>query len=319
MKHTRSGKWPAIVLENTFIQLTVLPALGGKVVSIRSQATGREWLWRNPYLTLAPPPPDVTDYGPFDFGGWDEIFPTVAPCRMPDTAWPDRPLRDHGELWPRAWHVVDATYDTQSTSLTLAVEAPDLPFRFERAFHLTPTGPLEVTYRVTNLAGRLLPYLWAAHPLIAIQPGDELHLPVGSRMRSTGSVNLDLATDAFESGWPMLRQATGERIDMSRVPDPSRPFAVKLFVEATQAAIVSTSHAERLEITCSPPVQYIGLWLNYGAWSGAKTQPYFNLGIEPTTSPGDDLATLNESGCAQAIPPGATHAMSINVCLHGGM
>jgi hypothetical protein len=37
-------------------------------------------------------------------------------------------------------------------------------------------------------------------------------------------------------------------------------------------------------------VPYIGLWLNYGAWSGAGAEPYYNIGVEPTTAPHDDLS-----------------------------
>ena len=62
---------------------------------------GREWLWRNdklPYRT----PLDGASYGATaDTGGYDECFPTIAPCHLP----PDVPvygglaLPDHGELW----------------------------------------------------------------------------------------------------------------------------------------------------------------------------------------------------------------------------
>ena len=37
-------------------------------------------------------------------------------------------------------------------------------------------------------------------------------------------------------------------------------------------------------------VPFVGLWLNYGSWSGAGSAPYFNLGLEPCTGMPDDLA-----------------------------
>ena len=40
-------------------------------------------------------------------------------------------------------------------------------------------------------------------------------------------------------------------------------------------------------------VPFVGLWLNYGGWSGAGTAPYFNLGLEPCTGMPEDLATAS--------------------------
>ena len=37
------------------MELEVLPEIGGKIASLRSVTTGREWLWLNPHLpSLAP-------------------------------------------------------------------------------------------------------------------------------------------------------------------------------------------------------------------------------------------------------------------------
>src|SRR3954463_15441636 len=131
--------WPAVVMQNDAMRVTVIPEIGGKIISIMSRRTGREWLWRNPYLALRKPPADATDFGAFDAGGWDEVFPTVNPCSVPNSAWGDRRLTDHGELWYRPWQIVAANADSQTgTTLSLAVDDPQLPFRFERTLTLGP-------------------------------------------------------------------------------------------------------------------------------------------------------------------------------------
>ena len=106
LEHTHVDAWPAVVMQNDAIRVVVVPEIGGKIISLVSHLTGREWLWKNPHLALRKPPPDATDFGAFDAGGWDEVFPTVNPCRVPNSAWGDRMLTDHGELWYRPWQIV---------------------------------------------------------------------------------------------------------------------------------------------------------------------------------------------------------------------
>jgi len=45
--------WLALSLENDHTQMLVLPQLGGKIASIRSNVTGTEFLWQDPTLSLA--------------------------------------------------------------------------------------------------------------------------------------------------------------------------------------------------------------------------------------------------------------------------
>ncbi len=157
-------------------RLVVVPELGGKIVSFLSLRTGREWLWKNPHIPFAKPVKDTTDFGLHDSVGWDEIFPTVNPCSMPGTGWGDLQLTDHGELWYRPWRIVNPKTEAQAIELTLHVEPDDLPLRFVLTLRLT-TDALEVDYQLTNTGGQSLPYLWAAHPHIAIEPGNEILIP----------------------------------------------------------------------------------------------------------------------------------------------
>ena len=99
LEHTHVDTWLAVVMENDAMRVVVVPEIGGKITSLVSRRTGREWLWKNPHLPLIKPPPDATDFGAFDAGGWDEVIPTVNRCRVPNSAWGERTLTDHGELW----------------------------------------------------------------------------------------------------------------------------------------------------------------------------------------------------------------------------
>ena len=296
LEHIRVGAWHAVALSNNALRLVVVPELGGKIVSMLSRRSGREWLWSNPNLPFRKPPPGVSNFCHYDTGGWDEVFPTVNPCHVNDSAWGDRMLTDHGELWYRPWRTIAAELVAhEAATLTLAVDNPELPFRFERTLTLAAEfGPLTVRYELTNVSDRPLPYIWAAHPLLAIEPGDTIRLPAGTHMTSTASFGLEFAAGSASFAWPTARLASGQTIDLSRVPDRTAQFAVKLFatnMSPARVEIVDKVEHASLHISLDgAEIPCCGFWLNYGGWSGAGTAPYVNVGIEPTTSPHDDLS-----------------------------
>lgn len=320
LEHTRIGSWSAIVMQNDAMRVAVIPEIGGKIISLLSRRTGREWLWKNPYLPLRKPPPDATDFGAFDVGGWDEVFPTVKPCRVPNSAWGNRQLTDHGELWFRSWKVLGASTESQATAtLRLAVDEPELPFRFERTLTLAVgLAPLVASYSVTNKSAMPMPFIWAAHPLLAIEPGDSFHMTEGTRISSTGNIGLELPANVTEFAWPMLSLASGDSLNLSRAPETSARFAIKLFAEDVPGGAIKIANRDQTEIVRFSSVlieaMHIGLWLNYGAWSGANTPPYYNAGVEPTSSPHDDL-NASARGQNSQLPPGATRHWKLSVSI----
>jgi galactose mutarotase-like enzyme len=321
LEHTRVGSWSAIVMQNDAICVAVVPEIGGKIVSLRSLRSGREWLWKNPYVPLRKPPLDATDFGAFDAGGWDEVFPTVSPCRVPNSAWGNRRLTDHGELWFRPWQVVGASVESQAAAtLVLAVDEPELPFRFERTLTLTGgLARLVVNYSVTNRSTLPMPYIWAAHPLLAIEPGDSFCIPDRTRVSSTGSIGLQLPTNVTELEWPILPLVSGESLNLRRAPEPPARFAIKLFAENVPGGTIKITNRDQTEILSlssnQPHAMHIGLWLNYEAWSGASTPAYYNAGVEPTNFPHDDLSVAAREQVTQLLP-GSTQRWAVTVSVH---
>ena len=314
-----------MTLSNDAMRLVVVPDLGGKIVSLVSRSTGREWLWENPHLPLRKPPTDATDFGQFDSGGWDEIFPTVNPCRVPGSGWGDRALTDHGELWYRPWETFAAqVVPHRVASLTLAVDDADLPFRFERTLTLPDgDGPLTASYELTNRSDCPLPYIWAAHPLVAIEPGMRIGLPADTRVQCVGGTSGDFRIRGRAFTWPSATPVDGPTVDVSVVPksqgDLLSGVAMKLFTDCPPEGCVSLTTAETTEelrlLFDSKLVAHVGLWLNYAGWSGAATPPYFNLGLEPTTSPWYAVSKAVLSGEAKQLGPRECHRWTLNLSL----
>ncbi len=294
---------PALRMSNEQLSLVVLPDLGGKIASL-TDAQGREWLWRNPYLAWQRPGPETSFVREADLGGWDECFPAVTAGAYPLDPWRGTPIRDHGEIWA-------ARCDTRWTGdrLHLWAEGVHFPYVFRRTLRLHPAEPvLDVDYAVTNRSNSPFAYLWCAHPLLAIEPGMRLELPAGTPVRRYGGGPVP---ERF--AWPQ----SGDH-DVSHVPAASAGWAVKLFAGPLNdgwAALYDPGHNRRLHFEFDPVrVPYVGLWLNYGAWSGAGTAPYFNLGLEPASGAPDDLDNaLGDWQAASTLRPQTTRAWHLRV------
>jgi galactose mutarotase-like enzyme len=321
LESTRIDGWDAVVLTNDAMEVIVLPELGGKILSLKSRATARNWLWQNPFLRLHRPPPDVSSYGPYDFGGWDEVFPTVDPCRVLNSAWSARPLTDHGELWCRPWRILETKCARDgSGTLVMGVDDPNLPCCFERTLTLsTDDSLLTADYKLENRSEAPMPFIWAAHPLLAIEPGDSVHLSTGTRMTSTASVNLKFSPNCDSFAWPLATLADGKQIDFSYIPAADAGYAAKLFAQIRAPGSIEVEHAkstERLKLAFDPAITpYVGMWMNFAAWSGADTPPYFNVGIEPTSCNSDNLERAFLGGQASMLRPGQTRRWKLSVQL----
>ena len=72
---------PGLALEGDRLRLTLFPEAGAKILDLVHRPTGVNLLWRNPRVPLRRTYPGAA----FDdvwSGGWDELFPTDAPCEL---------------------------------------------------------------------------------------------------------------------------------------------------------------------------------------------------------------------------------------------
>ncbi len=280
----------SIQLGHEILAIRILPECGGKIESLRSIKSGREWLWRNPYLPMRRPAYGESYIEKLDFGGWDEIFPSVSPCNLTLENGETISIPDHGDLVSLPWTVEKR----DSNSARLSCVGRSWPFRFERRIALAGDG-FTATYSLkNNHPNQSLPWLWCAHPLIAIEPG--------MAIRWTG-------IDGREAG-------------SSTVPDPSvsgfTPSAQKRFVTgAAEVSIADPSGAESLRFAFRPDqIPVLGFWINYLGWTGSSTPNLFNLGVEPATAAFDGLDEAIAVNQHRILGANESCEWSLEVSLH---
>jgi galactose mutarotase-like enzyme len=305
---TMWGPWSAWRLQDEILALAVVPAVGGRVVSLLDRRTGREWLTQGD-------PPDATSLGRWStedatFGGresfgWDECLPTVTRCADPlDPAAP--PLRDHGDLWGRSCVVT-----ADARGLTTRWESHRWPMTLERRLSIAGDGVVRAGYTLRSQAQRSLPVLWSAHPALRLEPGTRIELRGITSTRVVGVLGWPF--DPGESvPWP--EPVAG--FDASLVRPIEQRAAAKLYAATTLARVVASDGAALTFEADGGLVRTIGVWLDAGGWPADR--PIHQVALEPTGSPDDHVADASANGRAWTLPPGGTLRWSMRLRLDAG-
>lgn len=278
-----------IILESAALTLVVEPRRGAKIVSLRQRATGREWIEGDQTLPAEPPDPGVSfDEG--DMCGWDEVMPTIEPCRYPGT---DHELADHGELWRRAWDVVEAS----ATSATTTVVDLVLGYRLTRTLRLV-AETLLIEYALTNESNVERCVLWAAHPLFAHRPGTRIVL-------EGFVVEMDEGEGPVRT-WP----ADGLSLDALAIGEYQKLFAHARAPRPSATLIDAGGPWLRLGWR-RDDASYLGIWLDQ---AGFARHPV--VALEPTNAGHDalDVALASDRfDRAWCLAPGASRRWCLEV------
>ncbi len=307
----------ALNLSNEQLSLTIIPALGGKISSIKHLPSQHEWLWRNPHLPYLAPRYDASYVAQYDTGGLDECFPAVLPGPCPSEPWAGTPIPDHGELWGQPWDCDITAESPQRVSLRATAFGVRFPYRFERTVTVEAGQPaFRLDYRLTNFAPLPLPFVWAMHPLLNISAGMRLHLPVEQVRLASATPELGQPSDLLP--WP----AAGP-VDLARIPPRSAGQGIKLNTlplpgpGPLTAGLTDPASGRSFTARFDPAeVTHLSLWLNYGGWAGLPdAPPYYNLGFEPGIGGGDTLAEAVERNEFGLAPARQTKQWSLEIIL----
>jgi galactose mutarotase-like enzyme len=259
------------VLANEEVELSVVPELGAKIISLKDRRTRREWLWhpKDGLRLFKNRPHD--DFSTSPLVGTDECLPTILPC-----VWQGRALPDHGEVWNRPWQVDEAAW--QSGVLATSIRLGISPLVFQRTIELQG-NEVRSRYQLSNLNTTEEHFVWAFHPLLRLAAGDELELPSSTRALFNGESWIDAPASTAPS------------------KDCAKVFAYP--VREGWAAIKNKTQGDRLKFAWDPVENNaLGLWLTRGGWHG-----HHHFAIEPTNANDDSLvvaAARNRSGTVPA-------------------
>jgi galactose mutarotase-like enzyme len=306
----------AVEINTGLIALTLIPELGGKISSLRDLRTGREWLWRHPRMAYRRVPHGSSYVATADTGGWDECFPTVAPCAYTSPPWAGAALQDHGELWSQPARLEIAEH-ADNIVLSTRWHGVALPYTFERTIALAAgAAHLRVEYQVSSDSDAPIQYIWSAHPLLAIEPGMRLLLPPAARFNRWATIPPDLLAQASGLSYPAVVSAGTRTFDLASLPDASAGIALKLWSDPLAegwAALHARDGAlvMRWDVARLPQVAF---WMNLGAWAADGGAPYFNLGLEPCIGAQDSLAeAVEKHNRFETLPPHGSREWGLEV------
>jgi galactose mutarotase-like enzyme len=307
--HTRTDHYAglrSVVLSAGGLTAVVLPDVGAKIVSLVSERTGREFVWRDPTRPLGLIAPG-SSYADNDASGIDDCFPTVDACKYPLTPFAGLALGDHGDLWSRGWDT-----DLVGDEAVFTVAGATLPFTFEKRMRIDEAAHSLVVENTMSLSGPgPLQYQWTGHPLLRVEPGTRITLPPGTASRTAFSTGGRLSVNDDFWSWPNAPSADGAVRDVSLVGRRDDGLNEKYWLTAPKQGCVLEfpDSDEQLHVRVEPAVlPYLGICVNYGGWP--DHHPGFWVAVEPSTSPYDSLGQTVQAGLGREIGPGQTHLWS---------
>ena len=299
----------ALILENEYLRVTILPELGGKIWSIISKPHDREMLWHHPRMTPRQAPFGAT-YDNWFSGGWDDIFPNDFPVEIDGELWPD-----HGEIWslPTHWWIESST--AHEVVLGFEHRGIVIPTRFRRYVRLRTGEPsLHLDYRIANEGRAPLDLHWKSHPALPLADGARLHLPIRTVIDEPGFGEI-FAEAVFP--WPHATREDGSSLDLRQLPSQGSgavQFWYGTELTAGWAAIDYPQAELGFGLTFDHTLQN-SLWvfLTAGGWRNLNV-----VILEPCTGYPADLTVARANRSVLALDAGAEVHASIGAHLLSG-
>ena len=191
------------------------------------------------------------------------------------------------------------------------------PFRFDRSIRAEGAS-LYLDYRVTNVGLHSLSFLYAWHPLFAVEAGDRVVLP-----SEVGCVSLyysrheKLGPHGRPLTWPILDKREGLR-DLSVALAACNGAAEMIYTERLhvgRCGLFRSAQHQGVIVSFDPAqLPYLGVWLCFGGWPLTGPEPkQVAVALEPTTAPCNTLATAEASRLAILLEPGQSYSWNLHI------
>ena len=141
--------------------------------------------------------------------GIEECLPTVAACSLNGEKIPD-----HGDFWQLVWKTLPAT---ELNTIRLQADGFTRPLRFHKQYRLQENS-LDIACQIENTSEAPVPFHYAAHPLLAIDAGDQIELPAeitSLRLYDSRQNRLGIAGDRVQ--WPLAKRSVAQSSDGDKI------------------------------------------------------------------------------------------------------
>jgi hypothetical protein len=292
----------AILLENRFLRLVVLPEAGGKIWQITYKPLDAPLLWNNPRILPAKHGIHAR-YDDVWSGGWDELFPNDEAGTLQGEYLPD-----HGELWTGNW-ACEPFEDTDSVGVRLKFATPISSFLVERTIRLRPqSANFEIHYRFTNQNSEPYPFLWKLHPAFAVSANHRIDFPAMTAVLEPGFPG---SLGGAPASFPWPHAVVGENTtDLRNVPDVSSKalhFFYGTEMAAGWCAITNKATGLASALRYDPEI-FSSCWLfaSHGGWRNLNVAV-----LEPATGYPFQIQSMIDAGRARWLGPGESLETSV--------
>jgi hypothetical protein len=283
-----------IRLETKQLRVGIVPALGGKVLSIFNRPLKKEFLWTNKNLPLKVNPAG-SPYNPNFIGGIDELIPNDKPETIDSIDY-----GDHGELW-----TTQLEHYITDEKVTMQGVLPLSGLYYSKTVWLDPQVPvIYLDYLIRNDTSALRHFMWKLHPAINIQAGDRLvttakHARVGDASYSR------FKTELSEFNWPQI-----ENTDASILPEKNGTMDFFVLYDIPKPEMqLETGSGDVFCFRYDPKV-FPYQW--YFASYGGLLNHYMAL-LEPCTNPSWTTNEAIQNNQSAKLQPGESLKTTIQI------
>jgi hypothetical protein len=290
----------AFTLTNSQLEVTVLPDKGADIYSLVHKSTGVDVLFKSPWGVRAPGPwlraaTSMERWIEAYPGGWQVLLPNGGDeSTERGVTW-----GYHGEAALVPWTVLDLTGSTAQLETALF----SAPLQVRR--QLTLDGPvLRVREEITNGSDEDIEVMWSHHPAFGAPLVDAgAILSAGCRLvEADEEAPGTLLGAGTRHQWPMATTATGEVVDLGRIPGPDERRAVLAYLLDFSAGYFAITNPRlNLGVGLRWPLEVFDkawLWQEVCSTPG---WPWFGrayaVAVEPASAiPGHGMAKVRASG-----------------------
>ena len=156
-----------LTVETDHLIFSIVPALGGKILSVYNKHLKKEFLWINDKLPLQTNESGA-DYDSNFLGAIDELIPNDLTEKIDSVEYPD-----HGELW-----TTRLQYEITGEKIRVFGRLQLSGLYYSKTVYADLNSPLLfIEYLIKNEADVQRNFLWKLHAALQIQPGDKLLTP----------------------------------------------------------------------------------------------------------------------------------------------